>query len=493
MKTHFSSSFFLSLKRIFSSVPFYVLLFAMLRLYGITNPPLETGHNWRQVTGLMVARNFYETDANIFYPRVDDCGDHTGIVAMEFPSLNYLHFLLSKLFGFRDWYGRLINLAVSSLGVIFFAKLLQLIGFSRKAVLLSSLFLLSSVWFSFSRKMMPDTYCISLMFIGMYYAGRYLQQGRLFHLALYLLLASLAALSKIPAAIYFIYLVPLLFSRIIDRTRLRTLIIASVVPVVLTLLWYFGWNQKLVHNYHNWYNTGVPFLFGIKDAARHLPQILHRFCFDGFFGYIGFSLFVAGLVIMFIRRDCKMMRLFFYPFAVFVLYIIKSGSNFYDQNYYMIPFVPVMAVVAAYALTSVSLKCVVPLLSAAVVTEGIANQHQDFVLKDEACYLLKLENVMDKCSTRQDIIIVNGDGNGQMLYFAHRKGWSCSGNDVAEKIRVQSQSTHDSKVRCFVVLDKNKPSVPSFELPVVYEDGNFIVYACLSEKEKMDFSKCSRA
>ncbi len=482
-----------TLKSVLTSVPFYVLLFALLRLYGITNPPLETGHNWRQITGLMVARNFYETDANIFYPRVDDCGDREGIVAMEFPSLNYLHYLVSSLFGYSDWYGRLINLAVSSLGVLFFAKLLQLVGFSRKMVLLSALFLLSSIWFSFSRKMMPDTYCISLMFIGVYFAGRYLQQGRRYDVLLFVLFASLASLSKIPAAIYFIYLIPLLFSRSIERKRLLNVFMASAVPVALSLFWYFGWNQKLVHDYHNWYNTGVPFLYGLKDCARHLPQILHRFCFDAFCGYVGFFLSLAGMVLMFLRGDRKMMTLSLCPFAVFVLYIIKAGSSFYDQNYYMIPFVPVMATLAAYALTSVRLKWVVPILAAAVVTEGIANQHHDFILKEETCHLLKLEKIMDKYSSRQDILIVNGDGNGQMLYFAHRKGWSCRGSEIAEKLRVVSLNNHELRVRYFVVLDKHKPSIPSIDLSVVYEDEDFIVYAYLSENEKMDFSKCSRA
>ncbi len=493
MKTPLFPRISLSLKSLFSNVAFYVLLFALVRLYGITNPPLETGHSWRQVTGLMVARNFYETDANIFYPRVDDCGDSDGVVAMEFPSLNYLHFLLSKMFGFRDWYGRLVNLVVSSLGVLFFAKLLQQIGFHRKAVLLSVLFLLSSVWFSFSRKMMPDTYCVSLMFIGMYFAGRYLKQGRRYDLLLFILFASLASLSKIPAAMYFIYLVPLLFSQTVDRKRIRFVVIASAVPVALTLLWYFGWNQKLVHDYHNWYNSGVPFLTGLTDCARHIPQIVHRFCFDGFCGYIGFFLSAAGLFQIFKRRDRKMIAFFLCPFSVFVLYIIKSGSSFYEQNYYMIPFVPVMATVAAYALTSIRWKWAVPLLAAAVVAEGIANQHQDFILKKESCYLLDLEKVMDKCSKRQDIIIVNGDGNGQMLYFSHRKGWSCRGDEIAEKLCAVSQVKRAPNVRSFVVIDKHKPSVPSFDLLVVYEDDNFIVYACLSENENMDFSNCSRA
>lgn len=93
-------------------------------MIGITNPPLEIGHNWRQVTGLMVSRNYLEVDPNILYPRIDDNNGSTGIIGMEFPSMNYTYFLISKTFGYTHWYGRLINLIISSLGLFFFYKLI---------------------------------------------------------------------------------------------------------------------------------------------------------------------------------------------------------------------------------------------------------------------------------------------------------------------------------------------------------------------------------
>ena len=104
---------------------FWIALFFIVRLFGISDPPLEAAHNWRQVTVNMVARNFLETDSNIFYPRIDICGEKTGITGMEFPLLNYLIFLFSKLFGYTHWYGRLINLFVSSFGVYYFYLLIK--------------------------------------------------------------------------------------------------------------------------------------------------------------------------------------------------------------------------------------------------------------------------------------------------------------------------------------------------------------------------------
>jgi hypothetical protein len=58
-----------------SDIRFWILLFFILRLYGITNAPLEIGHSWRQSLTNMVARNFLEVDSNILYPRIDMDGD----------------------------------------------------------------------------------------------------------------------------------------------------------------------------------------------------------------------------------------------------------------------------------------------------------------------------------------------------------------------------------------------------------------------------------
>ena len=34
-------------------IRFWIIFLFLLRLYGITNPPLEVGHNWRQTTVAM--------------------------------------------------------------------------------------------------------------------------------------------------------------------------------------------------------------------------------------------------------------------------------------------------------------------------------------------------------------------------------------------------------------------------------------------------------
>src|SRR5436190_9169865 len=148
-------------KSIFKDIRFWILLYFLIRLFGITNPPLEIAHNWRQVTGLMVARNFYEVDPNILYPRVDMAGERTGITGTEFPLFNYLIFLAALLFGWADWYGRLINLIITSIGIYFFYRIIA--DFIRRDLAFYAAFiLLNSLWFIYARKTMPDTFSLAL-------------------------------------------------------------------------------------------------------------------------------------------------------------------------------------------------------------------------------------------------------------------------------------------------------------------------------------------
>ena len=109
-----------SIKRYLYHIRFWIVFFFLIRLIGITNPPLEAGHNWRQSFTNMVARNFYEENSNIFYPTIDMSGNRNGTVASEFPIFNYLIYLVSSVFGYQHWYGRLISLIFSSFGFLYF-------------------------------------------------------------------------------------------------------------------------------------------------------------------------------------------------------------------------------------------------------------------------------------------------------------------------------------------------------------------------------------
>ena len=379
-----------NMKNVFNRIEFWIFVFFLIRLIGITNPPLEIGHSWRQVTGLMVARNFLETDANIMYPRVDDNGGATGIIGMEFPSMNYIYFLISKVLGYSHWYGRLINLLISSIGLLYFSKLICLFGFDKKIVFLSNIFLASSIWFSFSRKMMPDTYCISLMFIGLYYGLKYLETSKLYQILLFVIVSSFAILSKIPAVIYFVLMIPFLINNNYKLKYRFILTMSTLIPILLTYLWYFVWNPQLSSEFGNWYNIGKPFITGFKEIIDNLGKALDNFYFDAFSSYLVFSFFIVGIALMFIRKEKKMIVVFLLSFMVFLVYIFKSGFYFCHHNYYIIPFVPIMALFAGYSISLIQKKWLCLSLLIFGVGESIANQQHDLFVKKTEKYKMSL-------------------------------------------------------------------------------------------------------
>ena len=193
----------MSLKARITKIQFWIVLLFLVRLIGITNPPLEKSHNWRQASGLMIARNFLQVDNSILYPRKDDHKGLMGIVGIEFPIHNYLHYAVSELFGYTHWYGRLINLIISSLGMWYFYLIIKAL-FDERLAYYSTLVLLVSIWFAFSRKMMPDTFSISLVFMGVHYGIKFLAENKNRQLLLYFIFATLGVLAKVPASIFLI-------------------------------------------------------------------------------------------------------------------------------------------------------------------------------------------------------------------------------------------------------------------------------------------------
>ena len=113
------------IRRYLCDFRFWLMLFFLLRLTSITDAPLEISHNWRQSTVNMIARNYYEGNTTFFYPMMDNAGEKSGITGTELPLLNLIISETASIFGWQHWYGRLINLIVTSIGIWYFFRWLK--------------------------------------------------------------------------------------------------------------------------------------------------------------------------------------------------------------------------------------------------------------------------------------------------------------------------------------------------------------------------------
>ena len=456
-----------------SDIRFWIIFFFIIRLYGITNPPLEIAHNWRQSLTNMIARNFLETDSHILYPRIDMDGAGTGIIGSEFPLFNYLIFILAKIFGYTHWYGRLINLIVSSAGVFFFHALLKRFVNERIAIA-SSLILLCSVWFAYSRKSMPDTFSVSLTIMGVYFGLLYLYETKFLHLILFLMLSTLGILCKIPSLFLLsIFAIAPFDSRISNNIKLYFLS-ASLIVVAIVSIWYFYWVPTLIEHHHN------PLYFPrhLKDGFRELitngKETFEKFYFSSLRSYFAFLAFLSGIAMLMKRKEKILLSVLLISSVAFFIFMLKAGEVFSLHGYYIIPFTPVMALCAGYAVAEIKNRkwFVVALLL--IGTEAILNQHHDFEIKESEKYKLRLENIADKVCSSNSLIGINGGDNPQLIYFAHRKGWTFADEKLNDKE--------------FIALIKNKGcefifinkiiSAHDYEIngATVFEDESFKVF-----------------
>ena len=470
-----NSAFSVFKEKYSSDIRFWILLFLVIRLYGITDPPLEIAHNWRQVTGDMVARNFYEVNANILYPRLDIGGEKTGITGTEFSVLNYLIYVLSLFFGFHDWFGRLINLIVSSAGVLYFYKLLKF-KFDEKFSFTAAIILLTSMWFMFSRKTMPDTFSTSLVIISLYFAFDFFKTSKRSSAILYFVCVTLGVLSKIPA----IYLLMILCFPLFDKNVLLKnklwISFFTVLMLVPVYWWYFSWVPYLVAEFgFEHYYMGTSFANGLHEIATNIQPTLEKFYFD-VFKCIGFVVCIAGLFLSILKKEKSVLLIAGVCSFAFAIFMLKAGRNFYHHSYYIVPFVPIMSLFVAYAMGFIKNKMLYMFILVAIVGESIANQQHDFFIKKSEVYKLSLETIANSVSEPADLIAINGGKNPQLMYFTHRKGWTLEAEQMNEESFMLDILNKECK---FLFLDKHTASIADIAAKIkyfkVFENEDFIV------------------
>lgn len=455
-------------------IRFWILLLCMLRLYGITFPPLEIGHNWRQTDGLMIARNFLEIDANIFFPRVDVAGDKTGIVGSEFPLLNYIIYLISLVFGYAHWYGRLIVLISSAVGTYYFYKLIkkyfgETVGFN------ASIILLGSLWFSYSRKIIPDVFAISLCIVSLFYAIAYLEQGKFKWLIIFFLLAVAGCLEKILAATVLTILVFHILDNKILLRRKVILTFSALLILGATCAWYFVWVPYLnsIYGFGDHFFMGMNYTDGFNEIINKWQPILKRF-FSTPFKYVGFIIFLCSILISIKKKSWRPLTIFLIPFFVFIILLVKTGASIIGDHYYFITVIPCMAFIMGYGISLVNKRWVQIIILIAIVSENVGDQIYDFRIREPFRSLADLEDIMDSVSAKHDLIAINTEAhNPTPMYFSHRRGWTSPNSLLSNANYLQDLQSKGCK---YVVIVKKIFGDLVLEYPIVYDSEYFKIY-----------------
>ena len=399
---------------------FLVLSFAV-RLVNITAPPLERAHSWRQATGLMVARNLARGDGDILHPRIDERPETSREIGMEFPLLPWMHSAVGKCFGYAHWHSRLINLVVVMGGLWCFYLILARWHTDRLAAT-ATVVLTMSMWFSFGRKAMPDTFSCALVLLGMESLLRALERGGIMRWVFSALVLTLGVLSKLPAAIL-LFPLPLLCKGATRKHRLALVATGSVV--IATTFWWYGLHAPSVaERAGTWYHQGQSLSDSLSSLWSHKGQLLGRFAFSALRSYAAFAAVLLGLWCLVRKSPGHEVTRWMVGVSCLgcALLMIRAGFYFHHHDYYIMPFVPALALVAAVGLDRIPRPWAQVVLVLLVLEAGLNQQH-DLGVPDSELPKLDLDQLAEEHIPSDGHVVLIGEGNPIELYLLDRKGW----------------------------------------------------------------------
>ena len=439
--------------------------------------PLHDDHSWRQGWGMMIARNFYAVDFNIFYPLSNLCGEHSpDYFATELPLMQALMAAGYRVVGEQWWVGRLVNWSVSCLGLWYFSRLVSDL-LTPRAGLYAMIALIGSIVLTFSRKLMPDTFSLFLVIIGTYYLYHYLTAGRTYQLIIGGILVALGVLCKIPSVVVVTLLAVPYLKGALPPTRKVLTTAALGIAASLMAAWYFYWMPHLQE-----ISTCFPLIYpvsfreGFDIVVNDLPaQTFMRFQWNAFYSKAPFTLFVLGLLLTGYRRQWRLLLAALAYSVLFMLFVFKTGTIFPTHSYYVIPYVPLMALFIGALLDQsswlprrVSLMaglalCVVP-LSVTLADVGLVHHIEE----------VRLAPVLDSLGVAQDAkVMINGRwGEPTTMYYSGRRGWVTDNNHLT---RYDWMADYRSKGLRYIIQDQRKlPDTLGYRQ--LYRDKVWVIY-----------------
>jgi hypothetical protein len=315
-------------------------------------------HCMRQAQTQQNIQNFYRYDANILNPRINVLSHDSDrpIYRYEFPVMQWTVGMVYHLTGESFLVTRIAMflLGIFTLGGLFFL-FRQLFDDTLTAWAGAWAFSFSPVFYFYSMNPMPDNLGLCGVTWSMAFFFRFLKRkdfGSAFFSAFFL---SLGAAGKLPYIIFIaapgLYALSAVFSklplRIPDKKDLR-FIAAYFGWLLPTFAWYAwvvpGWSNGVVQ--------------GIFDHPLSVAELLDtlKFHYEEMFperllGYSAVPFFLSG-VFFFVKNKVWRNTLFKYLFvtmlAVIAYWIFEFNMIGKTHDYYMMPFLPLLFILAAY-------------------------------------------------------------------------------------------------------------------------------------------------
>ncbi len=243
-----------------------MILAEVLRVWHLTQPLVDV-FSWRQASTAMMSDNFRTGGWNIFFPEVSWTGPGPSYQGREFQLFSYMVAILHALFGWHDWFGRLLATIFSAITLFSLHRITALVWTERHAHAAALCYALMPATVMIDTSYLPDSTMLAFITLGVWMYLRYWTTGAPILLVIAASSFTLGALSKLPglgAGLVIVFLAIVLAMRGEVR-RARDTGIAAVIGLAVVIAWY-AWAIYLGTHYPPFHVAGSGYVWELGLA-----------------------------------------------------------------------------------------------------------------------------------------------------------------------------------------------------------------------------------
>ena len=435
----------------------------LARLINITQPILEVA-GWRQCYTASIARNFYYSGMNVFYPQVLASGNTEGYIGgSEFNIYPFAVAILYKLFGIHESLGRLVSIIAFCGGAFFLYKLTRKYAGSTTGLITLLFYTFNPYIFFYSRSFQPESTMLFFSITMLYFFSEWIDREGWWRFALMTFCATFAFLTKIPTICLGLPLLYLCLKKyklnILTQWKLW---LFAILSLTITLLWYKHANY--LKSIDNLSVNSLSFSYYMKYSVYFLTnlhfyeKVFYAEVFEKDLIYIGGVFFVLGIIFTLKKKEFRYIH---YWLLAIIIYFFIAAKEVEWHTYYTMPIIVPASVFVGYALSN-SLKLITAynitgirkivlqlLFVIMVVALPLISYHKITgrykTKRVEKDYPVQIAGkIVDETARENDLVIGCIWGGPELLYYCNRRGWTMDANTCSiERIEGLKQEGAD--------------------------------------------------
>ncbi|MES2761255.1 MAG: glycosyltransferase family 39 protein [Bacteroidota bacterium] len=340
----------------------YIILFVicMISLFfqlNTLNQFPQYKHNWAQCDRYALSLGFINNGGDLLHPETfiynnQFPGDfktirNTTITSVDFPIHDYIVSVLMRLFNTQDpWCFRIYVFLYSIIGLFFLYRLCKLFTDSLLISVCVVLFAISSpVFLYYQAGFLPTIPSLANCIIALFFLFRFFKndQKKDFYLTVFFI--TLAALSRLPFAIFLVAMMCLEFLEAIKTKKIKLFVWVSFGIAIGLIYGYYLYNGYLRSEHGSVFLNYIIPASSLDELIEFAYATYDRWMFKYFthihyvlLGILG-TLFIWNMIrkkIALSKLESRFMAFCFILFAGCICYYILMTFQYLDHDYYFL-------------------------------------------------------------------------------------------------------------------------------------------------------------